>query len=145
MEVCYLEERPESDEGPFLKEERSLIDAIAEQLGRVIEHRRSEEALREQERRLASVEALRQTLVTLSHHINNAMTGIVGNAELYGLGRVSADELVSVCMSQAKRISAVLSALRKMVEEVDIRTVSYVGLRDVMLDIEEELRSMLNV
>ena len=29
VEVTYLEERPELDEGPFLKEERSLIDAMA--------------------------------------------------------------------------------------------------------------------
>jgi PAS domain S-box-containing protein len=49
VEVCYLEERPESDEGPFLKQERILIDAIAERLGRVIEHKRAEEALRASE------------------------------------------------------------------------------------------------
>jgi PAS domain S-box-containing protein len=36
VEVCYLEERPESDEGPFLMEERSLINAIAERLGEII-------------------------------------------------------------------------------------------------------------
>ncbi|KKM53085.1 hypothetical protein LCGC14_1554350 [marine sediment metagenome] len=51
VEVRYLEERPESDEGPFLKEERSLINAIAEELGRITERKRAEEALRESERR----------------------------------------------------------------------------------------------
>jgi signal transduction histidine kinase len=35
-------EKPESDEGPFLKEERSLIDAIAERLGRIIEYKKAE-------------------------------------------------------------------------------------------------------
>ncbi|MGD0116246.1 MAG: diguanylate cyclase [Dehalococcoidia bacterium] len=49
VEVCYLEERPESDEGPFLTEERSLLNAIAERLGRVSERRQAEEALRESE------------------------------------------------------------------------------------------------
>ncbi len=38
LEICYLEERPKSDEGPFLKEERMLINGIAEELGRIIEH-----------------------------------------------------------------------------------------------------------
>ena len=47
VEVCYLEERAESDEGPFLKEERRLVDAIAEQLGQLIELKRAEDALRE--------------------------------------------------------------------------------------------------
>jgi diguanylate cyclase (GGDEF)-like protein/PAS domain S-box-containing protein len=46
VEVCYLEERPESDEGPFLKEERSLINAIAQHVGETIERRQAEEALR---------------------------------------------------------------------------------------------------
>ena len=50
VEVCYLEEKPESEEGPFLKEERTLIDAIAGQAGRIIEHKRAEEALRESEK-----------------------------------------------------------------------------------------------
>ncbi|MEE8347653.1 MAG: LuxR C-terminal-related transcriptional regulator [Dehalococcoidia bacterium] len=45
VEVCYLEERPESDEGPFLKEKRSLINAIAQQLGDVTKRKRAEEAL----------------------------------------------------------------------------------------------------
>ncbi len=52
VEVCYLEERPESDEGPFLKEERSLIGAVAERLGRIVERQRAEEALRERTREL---------------------------------------------------------------------------------------------
>jgi len=45
LEVCYLEEKPESDEGPFLKEEISLVSAIAKQLGRTIERTRAEEEL----------------------------------------------------------------------------------------------------
>jgi PAS domain S-box-containing protein len=46
VEVYYLEERPECDGGPFLKEERKLIDAIAERVGRITEHMRAEEMLR---------------------------------------------------------------------------------------------------
>ena len=46
VEVVYLEERPEREEGPFLEEEGSLIDAVAERLGRIIEWRRAKEALR---------------------------------------------------------------------------------------------------
>jgi PAS domain S-box-containing protein len=51
VEVCYLEEKPESDEGPFLKEERSLINAVAERLGHITERKRAEEALWESEER----------------------------------------------------------------------------------------------
>ncbi len=33
--IFYLEERPPADEGPFLKEERALLDAVAEQIGTI--------------------------------------------------------------------------------------------------------------
>ena len=37
IEVYYLEERPEIDEGPFLIDERRLLDAISDLLGKYIE------------------------------------------------------------------------------------------------------------
>jgi PAS domain S-box-containing protein len=49
IDVGYLEERPEQDEGPFLKEERQLIDAIAERLGHITARKRAEDALRKSE------------------------------------------------------------------------------------------------
>jgi len=45
IEVSYLEEKPQSDEGPFLSEERKLINAISERLSHIIEHKQAEEAL----------------------------------------------------------------------------------------------------
>ncbi len=45
LEVCYLKQKPEIDEGPFLKEERALINAITERLGRIIERKRTEDVL----------------------------------------------------------------------------------------------------
>ncbi len=45
LQVHYLEERPQADEGPFQGEERQLIDAIAERLGRIIERMRAEQRL----------------------------------------------------------------------------------------------------
>lgn len=45
--VCYLEERPASYFGPFLKEECTLLDAITERLGRITEHKQAEKSLNE--------------------------------------------------------------------------------------------------
>ncbi len=58
IEVCYLEERPELDEGPFSKEERNLLDALAERLGKFIMHKRAEEALRKSEASLAEAQRI---------------------------------------------------------------------------------------
>jgi len=49
--VGLLEERPERDEGPFLREERALLEAIAERVGRIIERRwAQEEVLKSEEK-----------------------------------------------------------------------------------------------
>jgi len=45
IEVYYMKKKPESDEGPFMKEERNLLNAIAERLGKIIEHKKTEEQL----------------------------------------------------------------------------------------------------
>ena len=46
VEVYYVEEQPELDEGPFLKEERHLLEGIAHSLSVAIERKWAEEALR---------------------------------------------------------------------------------------------------
>jgi PAS domain S-box-containing protein len=55
LEVCYLEEKPESDEGPFLKEERYMINAIAERLGKITEQKWAEKMLVETEKKYHSL------------------------------------------------------------------------------------------
>ncbi|UCG86263.1 MAG: hybrid sensor histidine kinase/response regulator transcription factor, partial [Gemmatimonadota bacterium] len=52
VDVCYLEERPQLAEGPFLSEERHLIDAIAERLGRTVGRKWAEERIRDYQRQL---------------------------------------------------------------------------------------------
>jgi hypothetical protein len=47
VEVYYSRPAPQSDEGPFLKEERRLIETIAERIGSCITHRRLVAAIRD--------------------------------------------------------------------------------------------------
>ena len=46
LEVCYIEEKPALDEGPFLKEEKNLIGAIAETLAKIVEREWAEAEIR---------------------------------------------------------------------------------------------------
>ncbi len=55
LKVGYLEEKPKEDEGPFLKEERWLIDAIAERIGRITESKQEAEKLQKSEARLKAI------------------------------------------------------------------------------------------
>jgi len=47
VDVVFLEERKEKDEGPFLKEERNLLHAIAVQVGFIIERKETDSRLRQ--------------------------------------------------------------------------------------------------
>jgi len=49
FEVYYLKQRRQVHEGPFLKEERDLIEAVAEHLGMIIHRKEADEALQKSE------------------------------------------------------------------------------------------------
>jgi signal transduction histidine kinase len=53
--VYYHEQRPELDEGPFLKEERALLDAIAREIGQHLDWKRAREMQEQQNRSLTAV------------------------------------------------------------------------------------------
>jgi hypothetical protein len=46
LEVCYLEQKPELEEGPFLQEAKNLINAVAENIAKIIEREEAEDAIR---------------------------------------------------------------------------------------------------
>lgn len=52
--VFYSEVRPAADEGPFLKEERYLIEAVAERIGHIASRKLTESRLAESNRQLAT-------------------------------------------------------------------------------------------
>lgn len=93
IEVCYLKKKPEAYEGPFLKEERALLDEIASRLGAVVEHRQADEALREGEKKYRQlVENLDEGIWVIdkdSHttFVNPRMAEILGYSEDELLGK----------------------------------------------------------
>ncbi len=84
VEVYYIEKKPEIDEGPFLKEERNLINAVAERIGQIIEHKQAEESLTKSEERFrgvfdqAAVGVARLTPDGKGVEVNNKLCDIVG-------------------------------------------------------------------
>ncbi len=85
VEVTYTEEMPELDEGPFLKEERSLIDTIAREVAVAIERREAEEEkakLQEQLRHADRLATIGQLTAGVAHELNEPLGNILGFAQL---------------------------------------------------------------
>lgn len=87
--VFYLEERPPADEGPFLKEERALLDAVAEQIGTTAARISAELELEETNRQLTmerkalqeSNIALKMVLTRIEQEKQEIQTDIKMNVE----------------------------------------------------------------
>ncbi len=75
LEVYYLEEKPESDEGSFLKEERNLINGIARMLDEKIERKQAQEALEESQEKLQRMFESVADGITISD-----LNGVIANA-----------------------------------------------------------------
>jgi len=140
VEVVYREPRPELDEGPFLAEERRLLDSVAREIAIIIERRQAEveqKRLQDQLRHADRLATIGKLAAGVAHELNEPLTGILGFAELLkdlpdmpaqassDLARIEsaalhAREVVRKLLLFARQISPKQSpvALNRLVQEV---------------------------
>lgn len=85
VDVIYTEGKPELDEGPFLKEERSLINAVARQIGFIVERREADDdklRLQDQLRHADRLATIGQLAAGVSHELNEPLGNILAFAQL---------------------------------------------------------------
>ena len=85
VEVAYTADRPTIDEGPFLEEERSLLDTVASEVALVIQRRRAEadrRQLQDQLRHADRLATIGQLAAGVAHELNEPLGGILGFAQL---------------------------------------------------------------
>jgi PAS domain S-box-containing protein len=121
VEVCYLEEKHEINEGPFLMEERNLIDAIAERLGRTTERLQSEERIHKNELQLAALEE-RERIGRELHDDLGQVIGYVGAQALAAQARLEKGE--------GQEVQAILDQLIQITQDAHTDVRQYIlGIR----------------
>jgi two-component system NtrC family sensor kinase len=85
VELVYTAKRPSCDEGPFLREERSLIDGVAHQVVNIIERKKVEDDKMQLQQQLMHADRLAtigQMAAGVAHELNEPLGTVLGFAQL---------------------------------------------------------------
>ncbi len=85
IEVAYSVEKPELDEGPFLKEERRLLETVSREVGMIVEKRESDDEklhLQDQLRHADRLATIGQLAAGIAHELNEPLESIIGFSQL---------------------------------------------------------------
>ena len=155
IEVFYLEEKPEAEEGPFLLSERHLINGISHTLGKIIElkiaedelksshHKLNElferlEAIREEERKNIAREIYDEVgglLTALKTDIKNLSTSLPEN-EQKSLNKIN---------SMTRLVEVTIQNIRKVVSELSPVLLEEWGLPIAIIWYAKEFESRLGI
>ena len=114
VEACYLEEKPESDEGPFLNEERLLIDAISNQIGKAVARLQAEKQLQVERNSLKSLNiALKEVLNNVQEEKRAIAANVQANVE-----QVISPILFALDQASPGEIPAYTALLKQQLDEI---------------------------
>ncbi len=155
LEVSYLEERPESDEGPFLKDERNLINALAKRVGDTIERKRAREHIQCQLERLSALHSI-DIAITSSLDLRLTLDVILDQV----IGQLAVDAAAILLVDPLNRLTFAAGRGFRALDEVrtlrlrlgesfaglsalERRIISISDLREVESDISPTFRNFL--
>jgi PAS domain S-box-containing protein len=124
LEVFYLEEKPERDEGRFLAEERSLIDAIAERLARITERKKGEQEIQELNEslklRAAELAAANKELEAFSYSVSHDLRAPLRTVEGFSTALMEdySDKLDEEGKDYLSRVRAASQHMKQLIDDL---------------------------
>ncbi len=128
--IFYLEERPPADEGPFLAEERALLDALADQIGTIATRVSAEMELQDINKQLSlerkalqeSNAALRTVLTRIEEEKNEIYRNIKTNVD-----KVLMPILLALALEIPQTQSKYVEMLKTNLEEITSQFVRHLS------------------
>jgi DNA-binding CsgD family transcriptional regulator len=128
--IFYLEERPPADEGPFLAEERALLDALADQIGTIATRISAEMELQDINKQLSlerkalqeSNMALKTVLTRIEEEKNEIYRNIKTNVD-----KVLMPILLALALEIPKTQSKYVEMLKTNLEEITSQFVRHLS------------------
>lgn len=117
VEVGYTEPRGKLDEGPFLKEERNLLDAVASHLASILERMDAEHGqskLQTQLRHADRLATIGQLAAGVAHELNEPLGNILGFAQLLQ----KAPDLPEAIRADVDKITAASLRAREIIKRL---------------------------
>lgn len=117
VEVGYTTETPDLDEGPFLREERHLLEAVAGEISKIVEQNQMQsekERLQEQLRHADRLATIGQLAAGVAHELNEPLASILGFAQLCQ----KSDELKSQTRQDLDKIAAAALHAREVIRKL---------------------------
>jgi len=145
VEIGCTKTPPVTGNGLFSKEERLLLDAVAERLGAITEHRQAEEALKESEEKFSKAFNASPNLVAINRlddgkflEVNDSFTRITGYTRKEAIGQNATD--LNIWVDQDTHIKLVKTIKEnKKVRNKEIRIRNKTGVIIVGLYSSESL------
>jgi len=153
LEVYYLEELSDINEGPFLAEELNLINGIAQMLETAIERKQTEErraVLEEKLRQSEKMEVLGQLAGGVAHDFNNQLSAIMGFAEMLRPNLADdelhefAENIITSCKRSRDLTMQMLAFARKGKYQIDTVNVHEI-VREVITFLGRSIDKQINI
>ncbi len=153
VEIAYLEKKPVIHEGPFLQEERQLINAVAEHLGQIAELNRTEEQLSVYQTKLRSLAARlslagaheRQRIATELHHRINQFLVLcqikLGMLEQSAPSATFAQDVVEI----KGLIQKLIQDIRAMIFEISSPLLHEIGIEAALEHLTEQMKEQYGI
>jgi len=135
IQVCYLDERPDSWEGPFLKEERHLINGLGRQLALIADRKQREE---QNSRSLKEKETL---LKEIHHRVKNNLQIISSMLKLQA-DLIDDERYLDKFKESYNRIQSIALVHEQLYNSNNLAEINFDSyIRDLMIDIVHSLKA----